>query len=434
MINRIFYQKSLLSLLVLALFGLQGCVTDQCNMNYTHAVYSPVYMDFGAFRSAVSLTSPQDLRNPGKIYIKGDILITNEVGKGVHIINNKNPENPQSMAFLNVPGNYDIGFNCDMMYLDSGPDLLVVDMTDPSNPQLINRLNDVLPTMASYRGYHSDPTKGIVTEWVREVKTEPYDCQTGIPALWEQNRVDPTQDLSNGTTRTINPTAAGKAGSMSRFAVSQDHLYIVTPNLLDSYNVGVCESPVKVGSTELDAGSIGEGEMVSVLDNLLLIGGSGGMAVYDNQAPALPVNLGIFNHAQACDPVVAQGQTAYVTLRNGREQACGNSFTNQLDVVSLVNPSNPILIKSFDMHHPHGLSIDGDLLFIADGDAGLKVFDATIPERVGNKMIASFPEMHGIDVIAHEEILILVGDDGIAQYSYANPKDITLLSEMLISK
>jgi hypothetical protein len=41
------------------------------------------------------------------------------------------------------------------------------------------------------------------------------------------------------------------------------------------------------------------------------------MFIYDNSNPQAPVQLGVFQHARACDPVFASGDRAYVTLRDG---------------------------------------------------------------------------------------------------------------------
>ena len=430
-----YHSRILLVIVALLGISLQSCVRDKCKQEFTHAVYTPKYMPANEFRSAAQALAPQKITNPGKIFLKDQVLIISEVGKGVHIIDNKNPESPINMAFFRAPGNYDINFNCDKMYLDSGPDLIVVDMADPANPKLINRIENALPHIQQYRGYVADPSKGIVTEWVQEIKTESYNCETGVPSLWEQNQIDPnTIDFGGaGNTRTINAATSGQAGSMSRFVVDKDHLQIVLPNELVTYDVSVCESPSKVNSTSIDLWN-GAAEMVSVLENYLLIGSTTGMFIYSAENPAQPEYLSTFQHVQACDPVVGSDGYAYVTLRDGDDQPCGNNFTNQLDVVDIQNPRQPMLVSSFTMTHPHGLSIDGQTLFVADGRDGLKIFDASDPQKVGNKLQKHFPAMNGYDLIAHNGLLILVGTDGIAQYDYSNLEEMKLLSTILVSK
>jgi len=79
------------------------------------------------------------------------------------------------------------------------------------------------------------------------------------------------------------------------------------------------------------------------------------------------------------------------------------------------------------MTNPHGLSIDGNRLFIADGEAGLRMFDASEPAKAGDRQLAHAPGMQGFDVIAHNGLLIFTGEDGLAQYDYSQG-ELTQLS------
>ena len=421
----------ILAALAFVAFGLTGCLEDSCDLTYKHAVYEPVYMSQQEFLDAVQVTGPQDVVEPGKIYVKDNILLINELGEGVHVFDNKNAENPQALSFINIPGNYDLSMNCDKLYVDSSTDLLVFDMSDPTSPRLINRVENAFPMISSFRGYAADASQGIVVKWKESIQEDKYDCEVGVPALWEQNQVDNTWDVqtTGNNTRTVNPAVPGKSGSMSRFTVLEDHMYVVTPVELKVFDVTNCEQPVYKGSQDFSASfNIGAAEMITSLNDLLLIGATGGMSIYSAEDPTNPQYLSTFQHVRACDPVTAQDNFAYVTLRNSRDIPCGPFWSNQLDVLDISNPNHPSLISSFQMYNPHGVGIDGDVLFVADGDQGLKVYDASTPSVVGNKQIAHFPNMNGYDVIALDGVLTFVGKDGIAQYDYSNPEDIQLLS------
>ena len=420
--------------LVVALMGtflLQGCIKDKCDLNYTHAVYTPVYMSLDEFQNAVSVEAPKAITNPGKIFVKDGFLFVSEVAKGVHVFDNQDPQNPVGLAFINAPGNYDISFNCEKLYIDSSTDLLVFDMTSPSKPRFINRIQNALPHILEYRGYFADADKGVVVEWIEEIKTEAYNCETGVPPLWQDNRVDPDVMANNGGTnlRTVNPATPGKGGSMSRFALNGDNMYIVTPSQLLIYDAANCtEHPTRVQVKDLDQLWGGVAEMIFSMDDLLLIGTTNSMMIYDLVNPEDPNFLSMFQHVTACDPVTSDGEFAYVTLRNQVNQPCGGGWNNQLDVLNIENPSNPFLVNSFPMTEPAGLGLDQGMLFIADGPAGLKVFDASVPAEVGRNSVASFGDYHGYDLIPNDGVLIMVGDDGIVQYDYADPKNIEKLS------
>ncbi|TAE50645.1 MAG: hypothetical protein EAZ89_11685, partial [Bacteroidetes bacterium] len=169
-----------LTLAVLAaVFLFQGCLRDRCDMSYTYAKYSPVYMSQAEFENAVSVQPARAIVNPGKIFVKDAFLFVNETGKGVHIFDNKNPAQPQALAFLSVPGTYELAFNCDNLILDSSTDLLVFDMSNPQSPELVSRTRNSLPGLSEYKGFVADPSKGVVVEWIREIVTEKYDCEAG---------------------------------------------------------------------------------------------------------------------------------------------------------------------------------------------------------------------------------------------------------------
>ncbi|MEM7370596.1 MAG: hypothetical protein AAF587_18435 [Bacteroidota bacterium] len=415
----------------------QSCVKDSCDqLTYTYMEYEPTYMTRAAFEDAVKVEKARELQDPGKILVNEDWLFVNEIGKGIHIIDNANPASPQVLSFLRVPGNYDMAIHCGKLYVDSSVDLLVFDLASAEQPSLISRTTNAFPHMLFYKGYLADANRGVVVEWIGKAVEGQYNCQTGIPEMWELNQLDAqsaSEMFASGNARQVNPSVPGKAGSMSRFTVQKEHLYIVSPTELQVYNVSNCAEPTLTSSKVLELWG-GEAEMVSVLNDLILIGTNVGVLLYSSDSPEDPQYLSTFEHVQACDPVVGSGNFAFVTLRDGREIQCGNNFTNQLDVLSIADPMRPSLLISYTMTHPHGLGIDQNLLFVADGTDGLKVFDATDPVKVGNKLIAQFDTYQGYDVIPHDGMLIMVGKDGIAQFDYTDPENIELIGSIPVSQ
>ena len=155
-------------------------------------------------------------------------------------------------------------------------------------------------------------------------------------------------------------------------------------------------------------------------DNMF-IGASNGMHIYNIENPEKPQYLSVFRHAQACDPVFVDGDVAYVTLRDGRE--C-ESFGNQLDVIDITDLRNPVLLKSFGMDHPHGLSVRNDRLYLCEGTSGLKVFDASVPVEVGDKLKEHVKDIHAVDVVAlADDLLLVIGDGGLHQFDISDPDD-----------
>ena len=132
---------------------------------------------------------------------------------------------------------------------------------------------------------------------------------------------------------------------------------------------------------------------------------------------------------QSCDTVVAADKYAYVTLRSGTKcQWC----TNQLDILTLNDLTNTSLVKTYNLTNPHGLSKDGDLLFICDGADGLKVYNSGDANNL--KLIKHFSNLETYDVIAYNNIALVIAKDGVYQYDYSNVNDIHLLSKLNIAK
>jgi hypothetical protein len=170
-------------------------------------------------------------------------------------------------------------------------------------------------------------------------------------------------------------------------------------------------------------------ETIFPYGNYLFIGSMTGMYLFDVSDKDNPVQKGVFEHARVCDPVIADGDFAYVTLRNGNQ--C-QGFVNQLDVVNIKNIENPSLVKSFPMTNPHGLSKDGSTLLICEGTEGLRVLDASFPEDI--KTIAQLKGFTTYDVITLGGYALVSANDGLYVVDYTNPAKPVISSSIKIVK
>ncbi|MFK7972009.1 MAG: LVIVD repeat-containing protein [Bacteroidia bacterium] len=406
------------------LLGLQSCVRDNCSgQEIAYMSYEPVYMSESEFLSAIQLNAPQDLKNPGKIYIYQDYLLVNELAQGVHIYDNTDPNNPTQIAFLAAPGNYDIAVSCDKLYLDSSTDLLVFDFTNPTRPELLNRIENTFPHHLTYRGFTADPDKGKVISWTKEMKQEAFDCNAPLPGFVENNifRGGMQEDVINNfnaqstSSRTAAPTTSGVAGSTARFATVGNSLYVLSPKEIKVYDIQNCTAPTLTNTVTMNLWG-GDAETLFPEGDRLFVGATTGMFIFDNQDPMLPQELGSLQHGTGCDPVVAQDNYAYVTLRSTNADGPCPGWTNQLEVVDITNPRSPLSATVVTMDGPQGLSIDGNMLFVCDGTSGLRVLDVADPTNPKQK--ARFSDVQATDVIAFDGRLIMVGEDGLAMYSY----------------
>ena len=228
------------------------------------------------------------------------------------------------------------------------------------------------------------------------------------------------QQASDG----ISPSGNGTGGSLARFTLGEGTLYTVSNFDLNVFDINASPAlPNKLKTITLGFGA----ETIFPYKNMLFIGTTTGMKIFDNQDQTNPKLLSTFTHIYSCDPVVVQGNYAYVTLRNGTGCTRGQ---NSLDIVDIKDPKNPSLIKSFPLQNPHGLAVDGNNLFICEGNFGLKSFDITNPlqpiEREFIKDVISY------DVIPNNKKIIVTGKNGIYQYDYSEPKKLQLISKIPI--
>lgn len=210
---------------------------------------------------------------------------------------------------------------------------------------------------------------------------------------------------------------------MARFAIMNNHLYTVSTSHLNVFGIANAFEPVQGKDIPLSWNI----ETIYPFKDRLFIGSNAGMYLFSVANPDDPTQIGRFEHARACDPVVGDDNHAYVTLRSGTE--C-EGFNNQLDIVDVKNPLQAALVKTYQMKNPHGLSKDGNLLFICDGAAGLKVYDATDVQNL--KLLSVVPDIETYDVIAFGRVAIVTAKGGLYQYDYADPSSLKLLSRMQV--
>jgi hypothetical protein len=400
-----------------------------CKDKYTEifVANSPVYMSYEDLRKAVRQTAATDLVNPGKVYFKDQYIFIVEEMKGIHVFNNTDPSNPVNQTYIEIPGNVDVAIKGNILYADSYIDMVAIDLSDLGAIKEVGRVEKVLPyTIPPFDDKHPlariDEKKGVVTAW--EVKEVRQEIMTNYYPVYWGGGFDKVADASSGNGNGgVSPDGAGIGGSMARFGIYQNTLYAIDNTNLHIFSIKDPETPVFKKDFSAGWGI----ETLFTVGDKMFLGSTSGMRIYDISIPNSPLYLCDFWHMTGCDPVVVQGNYAYITLRGGNN--CGNNV-NQLVVVSIENITKPVELKTYPMEGPYGLGIDESTLFICDGDAGLKVFDVADPLNINKHLLAQFPDIQAFDVIPVHGILIMIGDDGLYQYDYSNVKDIKFLSKI----
>ncbi len=403
--------------------------SNACMDEYTEVftANSPVYMSYEDLREAVNLKVARQLENPGKIYFKDGYIFINEELKGIHIIDNRNPENPENIGFIEVPGNADIAIKNNTLYADSYIDLVAIDISDVNNPEEVSRVEDIFPYTTppyneDYRVAKVDEEKGVVIDW--EIKKVRQEMEYHYyPVYYGFGRAE--NAMSDGGF-TGGPSQQGSTfgvgGSMARFGLYSDYLYAVDHSTLYMFDVNDDENPHSIGNQNVGW----DVETMFIYDDHMFFGTQSGMRIFNLDVATVPKYVGEFWHVTSCDPVVVSDGYAYVTLRGGNQ--CGSNV-NRLDVLQLsADYKNTTLLQSYPLNGPYGLGIDGDILFVCDGNAGLKVYDVTDKHHIDDNMIARFSNINTYDVIPVNGYLFMIGDDGFYQYDYSNLNDIRQVS------
>jgi hypothetical protein len=410
---------------------MQGCIKDTCETSHTYTYYVPVYKTKTEVRANIKSNLPKEITNPGKIFTIGNFIFLNEADKGIHVIDNTNPSSPKNIAFIDVPGNVDLAVKGNILYADMYTDLVALNISDPLNIVVSTFIEGVFP----FR-YYSGLAQGsqmVRVEWMKRDTTVIENCDNRI--LNYSNDYCPNcstnylSAVSNSSGVSVSPASpqVGKGGSMARFALINNMLYTVSNQDLNIFNITTPQKPAFLKKVNIsNSWNI---ETIFPFKNKLFIGSSNGMFIYSVNNADDPVAEGQFAHVKTCDPVIADDQFAYVTLSSG--STCGG-FTNQLDVLDIKNIKVPTLVKSYPLTNPHGLSKDKNLLFICDGADGLKVFDATHADKI--QTLQQITGLETYDVIASNNVALVIAKDGLYQYDYSNINNIHLLSKISIIK
>jgi hypothetical protein len=419
--------KRLLVLIPILTLFLTSC-EDKRLQSYIANV--PIYMSYEALRSSFEVQSDTPMEKPGKISFYNSYMFINEYQKGIHVVDLSDPANPDIKAFIEIPGNVDMAIRNNQLFAESFVDLLIIDISNPEQPELERRVEDLFeyvipPYDYDYPLDEIDEEKGVITGYdVKKITREVYHHPSPWPIYWDY-RLE--SSFADGGMTGANSNTFGVGGSMARFITYDDYLYALESSWkLKSINIANIDD-LKV---ENELSLWGNVETVFIADDYLYVGTSNGMHILDLANPGLPNFLSTYQHITACDPVVVEGERAYVTLRTGNW--CGGT-QNLLEVIDISDKYEPKRLSSFTMNKPYGLGIDNGTLFICEGEWGLKVYDATDEFNITSNLIAAFPGINAYDVIPLENFLFMIGEDGFYIYDYTDLNNITILGSLPIN-
>lgn len=386
-------------------------------------IYDATYLSWEDLRSPVVSAEPRAIGEFSNIVVYKDYLIVSEAGEGLHIIDNSNASAPESISFIPVYGAQQFAVVGDILYARSYVDLVAIDISDPTNSVEVGRLEDVFPYDESpnedfIEGYAwlADKEQGVVTDFTVEERCSSITRTSSSGGGGCSGGSSSSSDSGSQSQRNI-----GVAGSLASILVVDNYLYAIADYNVKTIDISAPSTPSLVNTLEVN----GNLETVYYYQDALYIGSSRAVDILDISDRENPASAGTFSHAWQCDPVVVSDSVAFSTLRSGF--SCGGTL-NQLDILDVSDITSPTLITSVEMEEPWGLAVEGDYLFVADGQAGLKVLDVSTvdaPTEVNN-----ITEYSARDVIVKEGWGVLMGFDALVQFDYQDINDIQIISEL----
>ncbi|HEU4901386.1 MAG TPA: hypothetical protein VFT06_01310, partial [Flavisolibacter sp.] len=304
------------------LFLLQGCLKD--TYRETYKIYVPIYQSLSQVRSEMKSGPALPLKNIGKLNVFGNYIFLNEINEGIHVIDNTNPAAPKNIAFIHIPNNLDLAVKGSYLYADSYSDMVVFDISQPTNVRPVKFLNNVIRDKNRYwysNNTNPDSIRVVVGYSVRDTTVDRSQYRRWVTCA---NCMYAQADLKSVFYASAQQVGVG--GSMARFTIVNDYLYAVSSSELYSLSLTDPAAP-QLTATKNMGWNI---ETIYPFRDRLFIGSRTGLFIYSLADPSSPTQLSQFAHATSCDPVIANDNYAYVTLRAGT--TC-NGTINQLDVL-----------------------------------------------------------------------------------------------------
>lgn len=144
------------SLFLVLIFLFQSCwYTGVDDDQPYRSMYKPITQNRSDFEKTIVLKEAQPIMTSGKIYVKDGFIYLNEVGKGFHILDNSDPENPEPLSFLEIPLATDLAIRDNILYVHHAVDLVSFSVSN-NRLVILHRERNVFPELQSPDGLGPD--------------------------------------------------------------------------------------------------------------------------------------------------------------------------------------------------------------------------------------------------------------------------------------
>lgn len=398
-------------LLFIAAIGvLFNSCEDKCYYYEEVTEYQEILMDADEVKNSFAVVSDYTIKKPGNIYSYQNYLLVAEQNEGIHILNNTNPASPVPLKFIKLKGNSNFAVANDVLLADNGADLLSINIADLGNIRIDKRTENINPDILR-------PGNKVIAGYNAVKVKRKKSCD-------EDRSFNRSMMFASSAGASI--ISSGKAGSMAKFAVVNNYLYIAHESKLQPVNISNPINPVKLPAVDFVSNDI---ETIFPYKNYLYFGTSSGVLIYDcGSNPEVPVYRKTLTHALGCDPVVVSDDYCFSTVRNNTTCRNGNTV-NAMYVYKVDNINAPLYVRNVALKSPYGLGVKNNLIFICQAENGLTVYnwDKTTNQAT---LKHSYPDIHAFDVIVNDNTLIVTADNGLFQFDCTDPDNIRYLATL----
>ncbi|WP_370574159.1 PGF-pre-PGF domain-containing protein [Methanomethylovorans sp.] len=284
-----------------------------------------------------------------------------------------------SISNVVVVGNY--------AYAGQGQDMLVIDISDSSNPSEVGRLttssvvNDI--AVAGNYAYVADGENGLVVV-----------------------------DITNPALPTIVGTYTYSSGSAYGVAVAGNYAYVANGNS----GLIIMEIANPAAPTFKGRHDTSNAKNVALSGNYAYIADdTNGLVIVDITNPAAPIPASSYDTVKA-NAITVSGNYAYIA-----------DDSNGLVIVEITNPAVSTYIGKYDTTgNATGVTVAGSYAYVADGDNGLSIVNIANPAAPSGTATYTATEGHAYEVaVAGNYAYVAYGRSGLAIVNISNPSSPT---------
>ncbi len=210
------------------------------------------------------------------------------------------------------------------------------------------------------------------------------------------------------------------------FDIQDGHLYLVNTHNIRSFELTNPLAPALTGAAFTENAVF----QVRATPEFCAVIGNFTSLIFPLNANGVPERCLKTELFDGCLPVVFNA--GYFFSLENIIAGCRNPSFAQGNMVRIIPMSNPLpaeaQIKTIALADPRDVATEGDLLFIADGLSGLKVFSIADLDNI--QLLSHHSDLIATRVQVGENQLTVTSENRLIVFDYSNPTALQLLAEM----